>query len=239
MARLRIIAINLSTWFARREKVVFSKHRSIWHENRRTVRLRAILKHVTSKTSLAAGAGLWAAALCAAGSAWGAQCLGVQFPEHLQLQGTSLSLNGLGVRKATFLKINVYVAALYVPRRTPDAHAIIDSDRPFELDLQFVRGVGAKAIRDGFDEGFAQSASGNAALKSRIATLEGWIEDIRAGERMSFVGVPGGGVQFSFAGKLKGTLEGEDFTRALLAIWFGGHPPNPELKTGLLGGPCR
>jgi hypothetical protein len=180
-----------------------------------------------------AAAALWAT------SAWGAECLDVQFPEHLQLQATSLTLNGLGVRKATFLKINVYVAALYLPNRTADARAIIESSGPFELDLQFVRGVGAKSIRDGFEEGFAQSSGGNAALKSRIATLEGWMEDIRAGERMSFIGLAGGGVQFSFAGRLKGTLEGEDFTRALLAIWLGEHPPNVELKTGLLGGPCR
>jgi hypothetical protein len=184
--------------------------------------------------ALLAGAVLWATA-----SAWGAQCLDVQFPQAVQLHAAPLTLNGLGVRKATFLKINVYVAALYIPRRTPDAREIIDSSRPFELDLQFVRGVSAKQIRDGFEEGFAHSASGDAALKPQIATLEGWMDGMRVGERMSFVGIPGGGVQFSFAGRLKGSLQGEDFTRALLAIWLGEHPPNPELKAGLLGGPCR
>lgn len=177
--------------------------------------------------------------LSAAASAWGAQCLDVQFPETLQLQAAPLTLNGLGVRKATFFKINVYVAALYIPRRTADAREIISSSRPFELDLQFVRGVSAKQIRDGFQDGFAQSGGDDGALKDRIATLEGWMEDIRAGERMSFVGMPGAGVQFSFAGRLKGSLQGEDFTRALLAIWLGEHPPNAELKAGLLGGVCR
>jgi hypothetical protein len=179
------------------------------------------------------------ASLWAAGMAYGADCLDVNFPEQLQLQGGTLALNGLGVRKATFLKVNVYVAALYVPQRTTDPRAIVDSSGPFELDLQFVRSVGANSIRDGFAEGFAQTAAGNSALQPRIATLLSWMDDIRTGERMSFIGSPGRGVQFSFAGKMKGIIPGEDFTRALLSIWLGDHPPNPELRSGLLGGPCH
>jgi hypothetical protein len=180
-----------------------------------------------------------ATALLAAGVACGAQCLEAQFPEHVQLGDAVLSLNGLGVRKATFLRINVYVAALYLPRRTADARAIIDSSGPFELDLDFVRNVGASAIRNGFTEGFTQVARGNSALAPRIATLNSWIGDVRSGGQMRFVGLPGQGVQFSFGGKLKGTIPGEDFTRALLLIWLGDHPPNPELKSGLLGGACQ
>jgi hypothetical protein len=37
---------------------------------------------------------------------------------------------------------------------------------------------------------------------------------------------------------VKGTLAGDDFSRALLSIWLGASPPNPELKSGLLGGTC-
>lgn len=184
--------------------------------------------------ALLAGTALWAA-----GVASGAQCLNARFPEQVQLADTTLALNGLGVRKATFFRVNVYVAALYVQQPTPDPRAIIDSSGPFELDLQFVRGVGVKSIRNGFDEGFAQTARGSSALKPRIATLDGWMQDIRSGERMTFVGIPGQGVQFSFAGKPKGLIPGEDFRRALLAIWLGDHPPNPELKAGLLGAPCH
>jgi chalcone isomerase-like protein len=36
----------------------------------------------------------------------------------------------------------------------------------------------------------------------------------------------------------KGSIEGQDFSRAFLAIWLGDAPPNPELKAGLLGGAC-
>jgi len=38
-------------------------------------------------------------------------------------------------------------------------------------------------------------------------------------------------------GAAKGTIKGDDFGKALLSIWLG-DPPNPEIKAGLLGGPC-
>ena len=46
----------------------------------------------------------------AAASAQEATCRDISFPRHLQVSGSDLTLNGLGVRKATFLKVNVYVA---------------------------------------------------------------------------------------------------------------------------------
>src|ERR1700712_1562827 len=53
-------------------------------------------------------------ATAAAGAADEATCRDISFPRHLLVNGSDLTLNGLGVRKATFLKVNVYVAAYYV-----------------------------------------------------------------------------------------------------------------------------
>ena len=39
-------------------------------------------------------------------------------------------------------------------------------------------------------------------------------------------------------GAVKGTIKGDDFAKAFLAIWLGGDPPNPEIKAGMLGGAC-
>jgi len=44
----------------------------------------------------------------------GKECRGINFPEQIQMQASPLMLNGLGLRQATMLKVNVYVAALYV-----------------------------------------------------------------------------------------------------------------------------
>jgi len=167
-------------------------------------------------------------------------CKGVTLPDRVQVSGTDLTLNGLGVRKATFLKINVYVAGLYVVRPSQDANTLIQSDGPQELILHFVRNVGVDDLRKAWREGFERVTQNQLApFETRIATLNGWMADVKTGERLQFVRQAHGGIEVSVAGKVRGTLQGEDFARAFLAIWLGATPPNTELKTGLLGGECN
>jgi len=173
-----------------------------------------------------------------AGAASGKECAGVSFTDQAQVEGTNLTLNGLGLRLATMLKVKVYVAALYVGKTSNDAGAILGSSAPTELILQFVRDVGADDLRKGFDEGFEKNAKAQLpALKERIAQLNGWVSDVRSGQKLTFVHKPGTGVQVDVNGSVKGTIKGDDFFKAFLSIWLG-DPPNQEIKTGLLGGAC-
>ena len=171
-------------------------------------------------------------------AAQGKECKGVNFPDKAQVEGSSLMLNGLGLRQATFLKVNVYVAALYVAKTSTDPGAILGSGAPSELILQFVRDVGADDLRKGWEEGFEKNARGQLpALKDRIAMLNGWMSDVKSGQRLTFTYKPGVGVQVGVNGNVKGTIKGDDFAKAFLSIWLG-DPPNPEIKAGLLGGAC-
>jgi len=173
-----------------------------------------------------------------AGIASGKECAGVSFPDQVQVEGTSLTLNGLGLRLATMLKVKVYVAALYVTKTSSDPGAILGSSAPTELVLQFVRDVGADDLRKGFDEGFEKNAKAQLpALKERIAQLNGWVTDVKSGQKLTFVHKPGTGVQVDVNGSVKGTIKGDDFFKAFLSIWLG-DPPNQEIKAGMLGGPC-
>ena len=175
----------------------------------------------------------------ATGVAHGKACKGVNFPEHAQVDGTDLTLNGLGMRKATFLKVNVYVAALYVTRPSRDPKVLVESNGPDELILHFVRSVGVDDLTKAWSEGFARNSKDQlAALKERIATLNGWMSDMKSGQRLTFIRRPGAGIQVDVNGTVKGTIEGDDFARAFVSIWLGATPPNPELKSGLLGGEC-
>ncbi|MFL6600933.1 MAG: chalcone isomerase family protein [Steroidobacteraceae bacterium] len=166
-------------------------------------------------------------------------CRDISFPGHVQVSGTDLSLNGLGVRKATFLKVSVYVAALYVVQPEKDPRRLIEADTPQQLVLHFVRNVGVEDVRKGFAEGFDRSSAGQSAgLSARIARLNTWMSDMKSGQQLTFIRLPHAGLQVSVNGVPKGTIEGEDFSRALMSIWLGATPPNPELKSGLLGGEC-
>jgi hypothetical protein len=166
------------------------------------------------------------------------RCRDVGFPEHLQAAGTDLSLNGLGMRKATFLKINVYVGALYVVQPSRDARALIGSDTPQELILHFVRNVAAEDLRKAFAEDFARiAAAGSPAIQERVARLNGWMSDMKSGQRLIFLRSRQG-IEVRVDGAVRGTIEGEEFARLFIGIWLGPSPPNPELKNGLLGGEC-
>jgi len=180
-----------------------------------------------------------AVAALSAGVANGKECKGVGFADRVQVEGGPLTLNGLGLRQATMFKINVYVGALYVAKTSSDPNAILGSNAPYEIILQFVRNVDAGDITKGWSEGFERNSKGQLpALKERIATLNGWMNDVKTGQQLIFVFKPGTGVQVNVNGTAKGTIPGDDFGKAFLSIWLGATPPNPEIKAGLLGGAC-
>jgi hypothetical protein len=174
------------------------------------------------------------------GVAYGKDCQGVHFPEHVQIDGSTLQLNGLGLRQATILKVNVYVAALYVANVSSDPQALLGSPTPKELILHFVHNVSDNDLAKAWEEGFEHNAKEQlAALQERIERLKGWMVDMKSGQRLIFIHKPGAGIQVDVNGTVKGTIQGDDFATALLSIWLGPHPPNPNLKSGLLGGACE
>jgi hypothetical protein len=174
------------------------------------------------------------------GVAHGKECQGVNFPEQAQVDGSTLTLNGLGLRQATFLKVNVYVAALYVANVSSDAQALLASNTPKELILHFLHNVSDDELKKAWEEGFEHNAKEQlAALQERIDMLKGWMVDMKSGQRLTFLHKPGVGIQVDVNGTAKGTIQGDDFATAFLSIWLGPHPPNPNLKSGLLGGACE
>ncbi len=173
------------------------------------------------------------------GAAHAKECRGVAFPDQVQADGAALKLNGLGLRQATFLRIDVYVGALFLAQPSKDPGVILKADAPWQLVLHFVRDVGRSDLVKAWDEGFENNAKGEIpALKDRIETFKGTMDDVKVGERIVMTYKPGAGVQTAVKGAAKGTIAGADFARALLSIWLGPNPPNADLKAGLLGGPC-
>ena len=61
------------------------------------------------------------------GSASAAQLQGVQMPDQVQVEGKTLVLNGMGIRKATIFHVKVYIAGLYMEKKSADPKAILGS----------------------------------------------------------------------------------------------------------------
>ena len=185
---------------------------------------------------------LWligAIATLGAGVAHGKECKGAAFSEQTQVGGTTLVLNGLGLHQATMLNIDAYVAALYLAKASGDPQAILEANSAYVLTLQLLRNVSARDISKGWNEGFDRNAKGQlGALKNRITTLNGWMADMKAGQRMSFSFKPGAGLEVNVNGTARGTIEGDDFGKAFLSISLGVQPDR-DLKAGLLGSACH
>jgi hypothetical protein len=165
-----------------------------------------------------------------------AEIAGVTFPEKVKLGETELVLNGTGLRTATFFKIKVYAAALYLEKKSQQAQAIIDSPQKKRLVLQFVRSVEAEKVRGGWDTGFKSNTADISNISSDIATFNSKMADMNEGDKMVFdfyADKVVAQVKSSPAFEVKG----EEFRKALIAIWLGKNPPNEPLKAGLLGAP--
>ena len=73
-----------------------------------------------------------------------------EFSPIVEVEGTKLHLNGIGLRKATFLRFKVYWGALYLTERSSDAEAILASPTPKQARLRFLRDVGVEKLKDAF-----------------------------------------------------------------------------------------
>jgi hypothetical protein len=161
---------------------------------------------------------------------------GVRLPDQVTVAGRTLVLNGLGVREATVLMVNVYVAGLYLEAKSSDPAAILEPGRPKQIVMKFVRSVGKEKLTEAFTEGFDKNAGADrAAVASGLATLNAAMADVKKDDVIDLTYLPDNGVTVSVKGNAAAVIPGADFQRVLFSIWLGAHPPNVSLREGLLG----
>jgi hypothetical protein len=68
-----------------------------------------------------------------------------------------------------------------------------------------------------------------------LADLTGTLPDVRAGDRLTGLQLPGEGARFFHNGQLLGELRDGDFARAFFAIWLSPASSAPQLRRALLG----
>jgi hypothetical protein len=175
-----------------------------------------------------------AAASAIASPAGAAELAGVRMPDTAKVGDKTLVLNGLGLRTKMIFK--VYVAGLYLPAKQSDPAKILAEDGPRRLEMQFMRSVGKDKIAEAWAECLTANSPGAAAeVNEGFKKLEGWTADMEEGHKMSFTYQPGQGTEIAVQGAAKGSVAGKAFADAMFACWLGPAPPNPELKTGILG----
>ncbi len=158
---------------------------------------------------------------------------GVVFSDTVKVDGKDLVLNGIGIRKATFLKIKVYYGGLYLEKKTKDPSLFLNSTSPKQIIMQFVREVDAKKLRDGFIEGMEAANKNHDSLKSSLDKFNAQLTDVVKNDVITIT-FHTDGVVVNVKGKISEKIMGADFSKALLNIWFT-NPRDENLKLGLLG----
>lgn len=158
---------------------------------------------------------------------------GVELPDTVVVDGATLRLNGMGLRAATALRVKAYVGGLYLEQPSSDAATVIDSHQPKRVTMKFLRNIDRQRLTGGWAESL-RKVRGKATEHS-IAEFTSLIPDVKTGDTMSFTWRPGVGLEVAMDEKVRGTVPGDDFARALFTVWFGPEPGDENLKRGMLG----
>ena len=164
---------------------------------------------------------------------------GVKLEDQVTVNGSSLVLNGAGLR-TKYLLADVYVAALYLPQKTGDADAIIGAAEPRRISLTMKRDVDTATMTKAFHEGVSNnlSAAELTALKPKLDQLDQSFRKVTAlksGDVIDLDFGADGTTRVSYNGQLQDSIGGADLAAALLKIWLGGKPVQDDLKRALLG----
>jgi len=168
---------------------------------------------------------------------WAMSIKGVAVPDHVVANGNYLVLNGAGIRTKFFF--DIYIGALYLPVKARNAKQIIASTLTKRVSMYFLQGgVGHAMLAAGWTSAFEHELPRNAMLrlKKRLKVFNAMFGDIHEGDRYIFDFLSNGFTIITLNDKRKGRIEGIDFQRALLSVWLGQAPDDPDLKQAMLNG---
>jgi hypothetical protein len=164
---------------------------------------------------------------------------GVKLNDTLDLRGSTLQLNGAGVRYK--LVIKVYTAGLYLQGKAATPEAVLAAPGPKRLQITMLRDIDGNELGKLFTRGMQDNASREEFAKSIPGTIKmGEIfatrRKLTAGESFAVDWVPGTGTVISVNGKTAAEpIKEPEFFSALMHIWLGKSPADAQLKDALLG----
>jgi hypothetical protein len=171
---------------------------------------------------------------------------GQDFPDTVQLGGSTLQLNGVGA-KMFVMKYSAYLAALYVPKKANEPEAIYAQAGPKRVELRItipmVKDVSTQEFVKAINKGVSRNstAAEKAALDERVKQFNAAISEVgrvKKGDVLIIDYLPAQGTVLTVNGKVYGEpVKGQDFYTAFLKVFIGDHNSDANLRLGLLGQP--
>ncbi len=168
---------------------------------------------------------------------------GVKYPPSVQLAGSTLQLNGAGIRYKFIIK--VYTAGLYLGAKVSTPEAVLAASGPKRMHVVMLRDIDANELGKLFTRGMQDNAPKEEFSKSipgtlKLADLFSARKKLNKGDSFSVDYVPGVGTTILVNGKTEtDTIKEPEFFNALLRIWLGQSPADRLLKDALLGQTVR
>ena len=140
-------------------------------------------------------------------------------------------LQGSGTLR--FMGLRVYDARLWVSAAAMDADW---TAAPLALELDYARSLdGVKIAERSLSEMRRQGDIAADVAERWLAAMKQVFPDVKAGDRITGVNVPGLGVRFFVNGRSKGDLRDTTFARYFFGIWLSPKTSEPALRDSLLG----
>jgi hypothetical protein len=148
-------------------------------------------------------------------------------PQVLEL-APNLKVQGGG--ELTFFGISVYDGYYWSPARG------WSQDGPFALDLHYHRALDGAKIAERSVSEIAKLGYGTTEQRSRWGEeMRRMFPDVRRGDRLTGVNLPGGVVRYFHNGKSIGEIADPGFARAFFGIWLDPKTSQLDFRQLLLG----
>jgi len=158
---------------------------------------------------------------------------GVEFYTETTINEVPVIINGIGVRTKYFM--NMYVAALYLKKKSKEGSTIINADEKMGIHLRLVSSmVTRERFKEAVMDGFKNASTGKDTKEKQFTFMSFLGEEFNDQDRIYMDYAPKVGTNVYKNGVLKGTIPGIEFKKALFAIWLGKNPAQESLKDGLL-----
>ncbi len=158
-----------------------------------------------------------------------ALCAGAAPPLPAAVNAESPALRTLGEGRLRFFGLHVYDSALWV------AGEAWSMEKAFALDIRYAmnikgRDLSKRSIEEMRKLGFLDEAK----LRRWEEAMDRVFPDIRPGDRLVGVNVPGREARFYSQEKLLGVVPDPEFARAFFGIWLDEKTSEPKLRSQML-----
>jgi hypothetical protein len=175
--------------------------------------------------------GVLAATLLFTGAAGVRAAAPVAPPPEVAADLPGAHLQGSG--RLRFLGLRIYDARLWTQARPVGADW---AGVPCALELEYARALdGAQIAERSLVEMRRQGEIGAVDAERWLGSMKELFPDVKEGDRITGVNLPGVGARFYFDGALRGELRETEFARRFFGIWFAPQTSEPALRADLLG----